>query len=510
MSNSTTNNSFHFDICDTFLGITELRVIFTVVFDLIGGTIAALFSYHYYQGIEISHPVYSVIFSNLLYSTFASYASFVIFIIDRIWDSCIANLVIIWINSGCYFVYSSSAMTIAVLRYKLLVTSEKEEENEMIDMSRLRCLALILNWMLIFLIFIIRGWIFFPVVTNNAANVVLRCGMNIGMLFIIVSITIIVYYKMDLDLKRSRPELSSKAELRNKNDLDKHFANSISTNAWESPNKTSHSNVGTKTKSLRCHSNDNATNLHKDTSNSVETERTQNIDGMRCTLNTMKIEPSDYGGIYIGYEIGAGKQHVRNLDNITTDSKDKDDADHNDDRVTVHIADENISLDVKKLTTRKNSCNDNATLKKKQLPSSNHTTMKRKENQGEILQSDELNRIDVVADVNDQVSSSTFPAEDWLELETRPSIDSTEEYNDSKEHKSITKSILINAVWFVILCVFVIVIHVQKELNLVLGFIIIASIRLYRTFGIMLTWIFSFDLVYNLFVQMINNLKTTA
>ena len=167
MTNSTSNSSFNFDICDTFLGITELRVVFTVVFDLIGGSIAALFSHHFYQGIDISHPVYSVIFTNLLYSTFASYASFFIFIIDRIWDSCIANLVIIWINSGCYFVYSSSAMTIAVLRYKLLVTSKTEEENEMIDMSRLRCLALILNWISIFLIFIIRGLIFFPVATNK-------------------------------------------------------------------------------------------------------------------------------------------------------------------------------------------------------------------------------------------------------------------------------------------------------------------------------------------------------
>ena len=108
------------------------------------------------------------------------------------------------------------------------------------------------------------------------------------------------------------------------------------------------------------------------------------------------------------------------------------------------------------------------------------------------------------------MSNSTFPTDDWLEPAIKPSVDSTDEYNDSKEHKSITKSILINAVWFVILCVFVVVIHVQKELDLVLGFVIIASIRLYRTFGIMLTWIFSFDLVYNLFVQMINNVKTTA
>ena len=50
----------------------------------------------------------------------------------------------------------------------------------------------------------------------------------------------------------------------------------------------------------------------------------------------------------------------------------------------------------------------------------------------------------------------------------------------------------------------------QKNLNLVLGFVIIASIRLYRTFGIILTWIFSFDLVHNVFIQMIDNLKSRA
>ena len=99
---------------------------------------------------------------------------------------------------------------------------------------------------------------------------------------------------------------------------------------------------------------------------------------------------------------------------------------------------------------------------------------------------------------------------DNSEPPTKPPEEVEVEYNDSKEHKSIKKSILINAIWFVFLSIFVIVIHMQKNLNLVLGFIIIASIRLYRTFGIILTWIFSFDLVHNLFVQMIDNLKSFA
>ena len=149
----------------------------------------------------------------------------------------------------------------------------------------------------------------------------------------------------------------------------------------------------------------------------------------------------------------------------------------------------------KKLMIIKNACNDNAVLKTKQSTSLNQKNMKKKGNHEETSQCDPFNRIDVVEDVKDKLSNSTFPTDDWLEPAIKHSVDSTDEYNDSKEHKSITKSILINAVWFVILCVFVVVIHVQKELDLVLGFVIIASIRLYRTFGIMLTWIFSFDLV---------------
>ena len=106
MNNSTTNNSFQFNLCDTFLELDKneniaLRVITTIALDLIVGMLAGALSYRFYQGIDISHPVYAVIFTNILYSTFTSFTSFLIIIIDCFLDSCVANMLNIWLDSAC-------------------------------------------------------------------------------------------------------------------------------------------------------------------------------------------------------------------------------------------------------------------------------------------------------------------------------------------------------------------------------------------------------------------------
>ena len=111
MNISTTNNVTQSHLCKLFFEIdqngppTAVRVIFSIVFDLLGSIISAIFSFHFYHGIDISHPVYSIIFTNLLYSTFVSFGSFVTVIIDCLWDSCMANLLTTWMDSGCYFIY---------------------------------------------------------------------------------------------------------------------------------------------------------------------------------------------------------------------------------------------------------------------------------------------------------------------------------------------------------------------------------------------------------------------
>merc|ERR1712051_956058 len=67
--------------CDTVKDINSnfpiAAILQCVVFDLIPGMISTGFIYRFYQKIEISHPVYSILYTNIVFTTFLSYSNFV-------------------------------------------------------------------------------------------------------------------------------------------------------------------------------------------------------------------------------------------------------------------------------------------------------------------------------------------------------------------------------------------------------------------------------------------------
>ena len=100
----------------------------TVVFDLIGGIIVAGFVYKFYQGIEISHPLYSVLFSDIVLTTVLSFVSFLLSILQYYVDSCGFTYISLWLNSASTFINMVSQMIIAFLRYHLLVTKKNKDD----------------------------------------------------------------------------------------------------------------------------------------------------------------------------------------------------------------------------------------------------------------------------------------------------------------------------------------------------------------------------------------------
>ena len=63
-------------VCDEE-GSRNLFLIQGILFDLIGGTISLACLYKFYQRIEISHPLYAVLFSNITFSTAITFLTFV-------------------------------------------------------------------------------------------------------------------------------------------------------------------------------------------------------------------------------------------------------------------------------------------------------------------------------------------------------------------------------------------------------------------------------------------------
>ena len=197
-------------------------------------------------------------------------------------------------------------MTIAFLRYYLLVTSKKEQENETIDMFRLRRLALLFNWLLICFILIVRGVLRLPVLTNDAININVRLGIDIGMLFIIGSITIIMYYKMDIDLKSFRA-----AEKEDENHRKNSVRNSSCgaariINAWDN-HKDTQTKQSFQSYAITHPSDDSISpniqsRLSRKRRNAMQAHCQPNIDSNKISSQSSKIERSDYGGIYIGKE----------------------------------------------------------------------------------------------------------------------------------------------------------------------------------------------------------------
>ena len=118
--------------CDTVKDINSnfpiAAILQCVVFDLIPGMISTGFIYRFYQKIEISHPVYSILFTNIVFTTFLSYANFsgtiLIMILYRFINICPIFYLFFSLNTSCPVINIVSLMTIAILRYHFMITTK--------------------------------------------------------------------------------------------------------------------------------------------------------------------------------------------------------------------------------------------------------------------------------------------------------------------------------------------------------------------------------------------------
>ena len=195
--------------CLIFVNYGNELLIQSVFLDLIGGIILCGLAYRFYQGIEISHPVYSVLFSNIVYSLISSFISFVGNVYQYIDQSCdITWLLTIYNNTNISAVTIVSWTTISILRY-LLITAKIEDKVDDLNLPRIRNISLIVNWSIILVFMILRGILQIPF-HDNASFLGRLIIPILGISF--VATTFSVYYKMDIDLKAT---VASQCEIQN-------------------------------------------------------------------------------------------------------------------------------------------------------------------------------------------------------------------------------------------------------------------------------------------------------
>ena len=467
-------------VSDSFIleMIHEMRTNYSGLFqitsvglDLFASFLASIFTIRFYHRIEISHPLYAVIFMDIVISTATSYLSIILFLVNSIIDSDTITFIDYGFSIITAFKNVSSFMMIAFIRYYLLVHVKTNENEEEIDMIQVKKIFLIMNCVVLLIIFLIRGGLHIVrFIGYDVKLAVIACGICLMVLPLIL--TLILNRKIDTFLKFEHDEndpnvnnpLSRPEE--DENQLSQ-FERSGRNGKHERPSKTKVSSAASSNKDRQSQryggiyigetsiNSPDASNMNK---NEI---RLSTID-VNTLPNQVIIEKED---------------QIHNIESNDL-SEDKTVSLHSNDK-TEHRANSNLC----NLNTQNNAMNID-------------------ENEIEVLES-----IDDVVN-NFPPRNMIFPA-DPLDNDGRAMM----VYNDSREHKSISKFVnitsllLLLVILSLILTTFIRVFmdfDLSKITNVIIFMVHTIFLKLLRTFLVIVSSVYCFELVRSLFSSIIN------
>ena len=180
----------------------------SILLEFVFGTVSSLFTYKIYQGVEISHPVYAVVFSNNLLANILSLLVFLLVIIRHCTECCSCRYLGMAIWSCIFFMNCICWTIVAILRYHLLVTTKRRgaEETDMMKMTRI---ALGLYWGLVILLSVTRATLIG--ISYGVGKVLIWIG-TLVIIFLLTIITMAVYYRLDVELEANAKVANTKHE----------------------------------------------------------------------------------------------------------------------------------------------------------------------------------------------------------------------------------------------------------------------------------------------------------
>ena len=205
LDQNTTYSNHSMDVGDRFIMemshemITNYSGIFhvtNVLLDLFSSLFAILFTFKFYQRIEISHPLYAVIFMDIVISTATSLLAIILSLVNSFLNSVIIVLVNFGLSSISALNNVSSFVMIACIRYYLLVHLKTNENKEEVDMIKVKNISLIMNCVIFIIILLIRGSLYTVRLVGYDVQILLRAS---GLCLIILPLvtTLILNRKID-------------------------------------------------------------------------------------------------------------------------------------------------------------------------------------------------------------------------------------------------------------------------------------------------------------------------
>ena len=193
------------DFCDEYA--TGYKIIFVVMKELLVSSIFSelipailclAFTYQMYFGVEVTHPVYCVVFSNIVLSTIISCLKFVLKLVGTYVISCIPIIINMLMISCQIFMNSICWLVVALLRYHLLVKTQNIEVD--VNMIKLKRIALVSYCGLVFIFGLIRSFLVLAIHPGPQESLANLCFFII-LLFAFPITTCTIYYRMDRELK---------------------------------------------------------------------------------------------------------------------------------------------------------------------------------------------------------------------------------------------------------------------------------------------------------------------
>ena len=502
------NNSIFVNDAHILEMITIMRTNFSgllattsVIFDLIAAFLATFFTFRFYKHIEISHPLYAVIFMDIVISTATSYLVSILFLANTIIKSdIIAHLEYVFTGTSV-FNNISSFMIVAFIRYYLLVYTKATNEEE-IDMIRVKNISLMINCIVFIIILFNRVGMFMARFVGYDIKIGLRAS-GLCLSILPLGTTLILNRKIDIFLQTEHNENIPSVNKPSKRPEEDQFSCSH-TQSFEDirvnngkrerriptmPDIESNSNCGIETAGTSIahprYAWDNETEVGTSTSNCNERK-------IHC-----------YGGIYIGEtrsnshddkkinenEVKCSTKYVNMVPNQVNIEHEAE----------IHIIESNVLSEDKtesvysncKIEHHKNNnlCNSNI--------------------QNYTINVDE-NRIEVLETIDDETTNYSSPNMIFPSDPEDNIANETILYSESREHKSIMKFVKVTSLLLfcsILSLSFISYIWGFKFITttkIAVFMVIIILSKLCRTFLVIFSSIYCFELVRSLFLTITN------
>ena len=481
---------------------SALFITTNVVFDLIACVLATVFTFRFYKHIEISHPLYAVIFMDIVISTAASYLASILFMFNSI-----VNIDVI-----SYFEYGftnislinnfSSFMMIGFIRYYLIVYTRTNNDEEEIDMIKVKNVCLIMNCIVFIFILLIRGGLYIA----RFIGYDIKLGMIAsGLCLTIVPLvtTLILNKRIDNYLK-------------NEHDVNNLIVNDPSKQPEEDKKPCSNKqSLGDRRGGDGKRRKLNHIMLAiESSSNRVKEESETNIAISRnawdckteagsSTLHCNDKESHKYGGIYTG-ETSLNSPNPTNMNEkkfncLTEDVNMLPNQVNIETQDEIHIIESNVLSEDKSVSLHPHCKVEHRINSNMFNPNIPNNTMNLDENKIEVLET-----IDEAAS-NSPSTNTIFPSdpEDNTAIKTKV-------YSESREHKSIIKFVTITSLLMSLSILVIAFIRTFMDFNfstvtnVIIFMVLTLFLKLCRTFLVIFSSIYCFELIRSLFLTMTN------